>query len=43
MYVLEGNHQWNSWICKMIDYLEGSIVEFKLNFKNALENKCESI
>ena len=43
IYVLEGNPQWNSWIYKMIDYLKGSIVKFKLNFKNALENKLESI
>ena len=38
-----GNLLWNSWICKMIDYLKGSIVKFNLNFENALENKCESI
>ena len=43
MYVLEGNLQWNSWICNMIDYLKGSIVKFKLNFENALESKRESI
>ena len=42
IYVLEGNLQWNSWICKMNDYLKGSIVKFKLNFEKALENKCES-
>ena len=41
--VLEGNLQWKSWICKMIDYLKGSIVKFKHNFENAIENKCESI
>ena len=41
--VLEGNLQWNCWIYKMIDYLEGSIVKFKLNLENALENKRESI
>ena len=33
----EGNLQWNSWICKMIDYLKGSIVKFHLNLENALE------
>ena len=27
----------------MVDYLEGSIVKFKLNFEKALENKRESI
>ena len=27
----------------MIDYLKGSIVKFKLNFKNASEDKRESI
>ena len=43
IYVLEGNLQWNSWICKMNDYLKGSIVKFKLNFENALENKRESV
>ena len=42
IYVLEGNLQWHSWICKMNDYLKGSIVKFKLNFEKALENKCES-
>ena len=36
IYVLEGNLQWTSWICKMIDYLKGSIVKFKLNFEKAL-------
>ena len=36
MHVLEGNIQWNSWICKMIDHLKGSIVKFKLNFGKAL-------
>ena len=35
--------QWNSLICKMIDYLKSFIVKFNLNFENALENKCESI
>ena len=40
-YVLEGNLQWNFWICKVIDYLKGSIVKFKLNFEKALENKHE--
>ena len=43
MYVLEGNLQWNFWISKMIDYLAGSIVKFKLNFGKDLENKRESI
>ena len=43
IYVLEGNLQWNSWIFKVIDYLKGSIVKFKLNFEKALENKCESV
>ena len=33
IYVLEGNLQWNSWIFKMIDYLKGPIVKFKLNFE----------
>ena len=42
IYVLAGNRQWNRWICKMIDYLKGSIVKFILNFEKALENKCES-
>ena len=28
---------------KMIDYLKGSIVKFKLNFEKALENKRESV
>ena len=27
----------------MIDYLKGSIVKFKLNFKKALENKCNHV
>ena len=43
IYVLEGNLQWTSWICKMIDYLKGSIFKFKLNFEKALENKRGSI
>ena len=43
IYVLEGKLQWNSSICKMIDYLKGSIVKFKLNFENAFENKRESV
>ena len=30
--VLEGNLQLNSSCCQMVDYLKGSIVEFKLNF-----------
>ena len=42
IYVLEGNIQLNCWICKMVDYLKGSIVKFKLNFEKALENKRES-
>ena len=41
MYVLEDNCQWNSWICKIIDYLKGTIVKFKLNFEKASENKYE--
>ena len=41
--VLAGNIQGNSWWCQMIDYLKGSIVNLILNFKNALENKWESI
>ena len=40
IYVLEGNLQWNSWIFKMIDYLKGSIVKFKLNFEKALERNA---
>ena len=43
IYVLEGDSQWNSWCCQMIDYLEDSIVKFKLNFQNGLENKRELI
>ena len=43
IYVLKGNLQWNSWIFKMIDYLKGSIVKFKLNFEKALKNKHESV
>ena len=43
IYVLEGNLQWNSWFFKMIIYLKGSIVKFKLNFEKALENKRESV
>ena len=43
IYVLEGNLQLNCWICKMVDYLKGSIVKFKLNFEKALENRRESI
>ena len=42
-YILEGNLQWNSRFCKMVDYLKGSIVKFKLNFENALENKMTNI
>ena len=37
------NLQWTSWICKMIDYLKGSVVKFKLNFEKVLENKHGSI
>ena len=40
-YVLEGNLQWNIWIFKMIDYLKGSIVKFKLIFENTLEDKLK--
>ena len=43
IYDLGGNLQWNSWFCKLIDYLKGSIIKFKLNFENAFENKRESI
>ena len=43
IYVLEGNRQLNCWICRMIDYLKGSIVKFKLNCEKALETKRESI
>ena len=43
IYVLESNIQRNSSIFKMIDYLKGSIVKFKLNFEKVLENKCESV
>ena len=43
IYVLERYLQWNSWFFGMIDYLKGSIVKFKLNFKKVLENKCESV
>ena len=43
IYVLEGNLQLNCWICKMVDYLKGSIVKFELNFEKALESKRESI
>ena len=41
--VLEGNLQWNTLCCRMLDYLKVSIVKFKLNFKNALESKRELI
>ena len=34
---------WNSWICKMLDYLKGSIAKFESNFENAFENKCDSV
>ena len=40
---LEGNLQWNCWICKMVDYLKSSIVKFELNFEKASENKRKSI
>ena len=43
IYVLEGNLQWNSWSFKMIDYLKGSIVKFKLNLEKTLETNCESV
>ena len=43
IYVLQGNLQWKSWFCKMIDYLKGSVVKFDLNSENALENKRETI
>ena len=33
IYVLESNLQWKSWIFKMIDYLKGSIIKFKLDFE----------
>ena len=35
--------QWNSRICKMIDYLKGSFVKFKLNFEKLLTIKRESV
>ena len=38
--VLEGKLQWNSWICKMIDYSKDSIVKFKPNFENAWETNA---
>ena len=38
IYVLEGNRQWNGWIFKLIGYLKGAIVMFKVNFEKALEN-----
>ena len=43
IYVLEDNLQSNSWICKKIGCLKGSIVNFKLNFENAWANKRESM
>ena len=43
IYVLESNLQWNIWCCQMIDHLKGSIVKFKLNSQNYLENKRELI
>ena len=43
IYVLESNRQWNSWICIMIGYLKGSIVNFKLNFENDSESKRKTI
>ena len=39
IYVLEGSLQWTSWICKMIGYLQGSIVKFKLNFEKAKQTR----
>ena len=41
IYVLEGNLQWNSWVCKTNEYLKGSIVKFKLNlyFQNIILSK----
>ena len=39
IYVLEGNLQWNTWIFKMIDYLKGSIVKFKLNFEKSFRKQ----
>ena len=41
--VIQDDLQWNSCIYKMIDYLKGSIVKFKLNFEKALENKSASV
>ena len=43
LYVVEGNLQWSSCIFKMIDYLKGSIVKFRLNFEKDLENKRKSV
>ena len=43
IHILDGNRQWKSWVCKMIDYSKGSIVKFKLNFAKALESQCESV
>ena len=43
IYILEGNLQRNCLIFKVIDYLKGSIVKFKLNIENAVENKRESM
>ena len=40
IYVQEGNVQCNNW-CQIIDYLRVSIVQFKPNFKHALQNKHE--
>ena len=40
IYILEGNLQLNSWIFKIIDYLKGSIVKFKLNVVKALETNA---
>ena len=39
-YVLEGNLQWKSWICKMIDSLKSSIAKFILKYENALETNA---
>ena len=41
IYVLEDKLQWNSWIFKMIDYLKGSIVNFKLNFEKSFRKQMQ--
>ena len=43
IYVLDGNLQPNSWIFNMIVCLKVAIVNFKLNFEYALENKHERL